>query len=398
MTFFCKKILLITLLLSSSLFANIAKVVALKGEASIIREGKILPLTTSSKIYKHDEINTNNNTKVQLLFVDNTIISIGKNSSFQVFNYVYDEKNKKYEASFSMAKGTFRTITGNIGKIAPKKFNLKTKAASIGIRGTQIVLNITAQKEDIFCTEGKILVQNILMKSQKILNAGEFVTLDDKIQKIDVKKITPKDIHEINQDVSIENNLATDTITLQKKNEIMESSNNDNQATTSDNQNNNTNDNNQYSSTIKDTTNLIDDLSQITPESFFENHHSVATYKGDFNNYTYDKNEQYLKVDKDKVQIPTSTSISMDIDFGATKDHISNGLIDFKNSNLENMTFEGEIKKTSKAEFSLKGTDETSGSAKGNFYGNNADLIKGIVDFKNDDIKKLKGQFDATKQ
>ena len=139
-----KKIIFLTLIFfSTSLFANVAKVVALKGNASIIRQGATIELTRESLLLKHDQITTKDNTKVQLLFQDETIISIGKNSSFQISDYLFDEKSKKYEAKFDMFKGTFKTITGKIGKLSPKNFNLKTKTASIGIRGTQIVMSLS---------------------------------------------------------------------------------------------------------------------------------------------------------------------------------------------------------------------------------------------------------------
>jgi len=224
-----KKIILITLLfLSPSLFANVAKVVALKGNATIVREGTSIKLTRTAIIKKHDEIITKDNTKVQLLFKDETIISIGKNSSFQVENYLFDEKNKKFEAKFDMFKGTFKTITGKIGKKAPKNFILKTKTASIGIRGTQIVMNLLKDNEQIFCTEGKILVTTLDSKISSFVNAGEFVSLDNsKSIKIDVKKIKPNELKKINKNITIQNNLATDKISIQKESETTVEKDND---------------------------------------------------------------------------------------------------------------------------------------------------------------------------
>ena len=208
-----KKFILITLLLfTSSLFANVAKVVALKGDASIVRNDTTIKLDGNSIIEKQDVIITKDNTKVQLLFKDETIISIGENSSFQVNDYLFDEKNQKFEAKFDMFKGTFRTITGKIGKLAPEKFNLETKSASIGIRGTQIVMNLSKDNEQIFCTEGKILVTNLTSKESSFVNSGEFVSLDSTNTKIDVKKIKPNDLKIINNTITIQNNLATDTI------------------------------------------------------------------------------------------------------------------------------------------------------------------------------------------
>lgn len=206
-----KKIILLTLLfLSTTLFASVAKVVAFKGEATITREGTTILLDKKSTILKYDEIKTKENTKIQLLFKDETIVSIGKNSTFKVLDYLYDEKNNNHKVELNMIEGTFRTITGKIGKFAPKRFNLKTKSASIGIRGTQIVMSISPNEEKIFCTEGKIFVQKLDSKISSTVNAGEFVSFKpgETKQKIDVRKIKKGDLKNINKNVRIQKKLS----------------------------------------------------------------------------------------------------------------------------------------------------------------------------------------------
>ncbi|MGB5918598.1 FecR family protein, partial [Arcobacter sp.] len=84
-----------------------------------------------------------------------TIITIGQNSTLNIFDYVYDESNPKdSKASFGFMKGSFKSITGKIGKINKERFKLKTKSASIGIRGTTIIGN----QQIIICTDGAISV------------------------------------------------------------------------------------------------------------------------------------------------------------------------------------------------------------------------------------------------
>jgi len=525
-----KKIILLTFLfISTSLSANIAKVVALKGEATILREGKNISLTRESVILKHDEIKTNKNTKVQLLFKDNTIVSIGQDSSFQIFNYLFDEKNKKFEAKFSMLKGTFRTITGKIGKIAPKKFNLKTKSASIGIRGTQVVMNISNTQEQIFCTEGKILISKNDSNITSLVNAGEFVSFksNEKL-KFNVRKIKQSDIKKINKTISIQNNLATDNITIKKQetketlniqqrttratevspSTVKESSDSlDVQASPQEEQTETTETTNLSTPTptiveptiVKEeknnTTKLVkeekpkptkpeptepeptepeptepeptepeptepdptepeptepdptepdptepeptepeptepeptepeptepeptepdptepdptepeptepepvDDLSIITPDSYFENNNSTATYRGNFNNHSFDDKKQYMKnINKDKVAIPTGTSISMDIDFGATKDHVSNGEVvipDVGDSTSRTIEFDGRIHDDHIHMKADKGSD-----TKGHFYGSQAQVLEGSVNMETSDKIEIKGKFDSTKQ
>jgi hypothetical protein len=172
-----KYLLLFLLFLSTSLFANIGKITALKGDASIIRDAQTLIPKTGFIIEKNDKINTSANARIQVVFKDNTIISLGKNTSFSINDYFYDEQQpQKTNASFGMAKGIFKTITGRIGKINPNKFKLKTKSAAIGIRGTTFFGEDNGGKGSYSCTQGKISVTTDLGTVE--VNAGEMTQVE----------------------------------------------------------------------------------------------------------------------------------------------------------------------------------------------------------------------------
>jgi len=98
---------------------------------------------------------TSNQTILKIILNDKTQITLGENSALNISKYLYSEKNKKNnEVSLNFFKGSFKSITGRIGKLNPKKFKLKTKNASIGIRGTTVVGN----QNKIACTSGLISV------------------------------------------------------------------------------------------------------------------------------------------------------------------------------------------------------------------------------------------------
>ncbi|MGB5791458.1 FecR domain-containing protein, partial [Poseidonibacter sp.] len=146
-------ILLLLLLFCSSLFASIGSITSLQGKASIERNGKILIAVLGNEIEKKDIINTKENSKVKISLNDNTIVSLGKNSTLNIEEYIYDEdKPMTSGTKLNFVKGAFRTITGRIGKINPSKFKLKTKSASIGIRGTEIY----GDQNKVACTKGVI--------------------------------------------------------------------------------------------------------------------------------------------------------------------------------------------------------------------------------------------------
>ncbi len=157
------RILLLSILLfSTTLFANIGKISALSGEVTVSRDSKTIPATIGFALEEKDTIATTANARVQLLFNDKTVISLGKNSTFDIEEYFYDtQKPNETKASFKAAKGIFKTITGQIGKVNPNKFTLKTRSASIGIRGTIFFGDIPqepTQPEIVTCTDGIIEV------------------------------------------------------------------------------------------------------------------------------------------------------------------------------------------------------------------------------------------------
>jgi hypothetical protein len=153
-----RTIFLLTLLLATTLFANVGKVTALKGDVSVVRENKSLALSLNSTILEKDIVKTGEDGRVQLLFNDNTVISIGKKSDFSINEYLFDiQKPKDSKALFNVSKGVFKTITGQIGKLNPEKFKLKTKTATIGIRGTIYFVDVQpGETETYSCTEGSI--------------------------------------------------------------------------------------------------------------------------------------------------------------------------------------------------------------------------------------------------
>jgi len=161
--------------ISTLLFASVGKIVSYKGQVDVIRNNKILSVKAKNfSIDVNDTITTGANSKAKIVFKDNTIITIGANSVFNVNSYVFNNKNAN--ANFSFLKGTFISVTGKIGKIAPKRFKLKTKNSSIGIRGT-IVIGEVGIVDTIGCTQGAVIVTNkigekVFLKAGKAVKVG----------------------------------------------------------------------------------------------------------------------------------------------------------------------------------------------------------------------------------
>lgn len=122
-----------------------------------------------------DAIKTGKEAQIQLLFEDKTVITLGSESEFKIEEYLNDAQNPK--AKFKFNQGTFKTITGQIGKTAPDNFKMETKTATIGIRGT-IVKGSTGDKGDVIaCLRGLITVMSRHTGAVVEVPAGKFTTI-----------------------------------------------------------------------------------------------------------------------------------------------------------------------------------------------------------------------------
>jgi len=138
-------------------FGSIGTIMALKGEI-IIQRDDFIEAKMGMEIHQGDRVSTSKNSRMQVILKDQTVITIGANSSFDFKEYLFDESTNS-KLTFKVNRGYFRSLTGKIGKIAPQRFKIKTISATIGVRGTDFDGNITEQKETIKCHSGAIWVK-----------------------------------------------------------------------------------------------------------------------------------------------------------------------------------------------------------------------------------------------
>jgi len=197
---------LLLLILPILAFANVGKITVLKGDVKIQRLDKTIQAKSGTVLKKNDFIKTDKTGKVQIVFTDKTVFTIGKNSTLDIADYLYDEAQpKKNKAKFNVLKGAFSSITGRIGKLNKNKFKLKTKSASIGIRGTIIKAN----QEIIMCTEGAITVTTLngitvrVEAGQKTNVSTGTPTAPERIQEGDAEKLgTGEDVEDEKKEVA----------------------------------------------------------------------------------------------------------------------------------------------------------------------------------------------------
>ncbi len=170
--------LMFSIAIFSQIFASVGSVTLLRGEADIKRDSKVLNAYTNISLEKKDNIKTKEDTKIQLTFKDETVITLGSLTSFKVNEYLEDSKNS--QADFMVRKGAFKVITGKIGKLAPKRFKFRTLNAHIGIRGTIFTGEVNVGNKDyIACIEGEIIVTSPKTNEDVHLYSGQMVVIEE---------------------------------------------------------------------------------------------------------------------------------------------------------------------------------------------------------------------------
>ncbi len=122
-----------------------AKVLSSRGEVlAVDGAGQRRRLVDGAGVYPGDVVETGQGTQAILAFRDESRITVGAVSRFRVDNFVYDSKSAgEGRMLTSLLKGTVRALSGLIAKANNRNVGYSTSTATIGIRGTEVLLRCT---------------------------------------------------------------------------------------------------------------------------------------------------------------------------------------------------------------------------------------------------------------
>ena len=147
-----KKILLLSLafliLSSNILFAQTKEFIGVIGAAiGDIKNQKDEILENGSKVYYGDTIVVSEKSNAQVLFLDQTVITIGEKSELKIDEFVYDPETNDGKFVSNIKSGTIKIITGEISKKDPDNLEIKIPTGTIGARGTEFVVLTESNNE-----------------------------------------------------------------------------------------------------------------------------------------------------------------------------------------------------------------------------------------------------------
>jgi hypothetical protein len=94
--------------------------------------GQSKQLSTGGAVFPDETVRTGTNAVADLVFIDNTNLSVGPTSEVRLDKFVYDPSGSNGAVVIQATRGAFRFVTGSQDK---RVYQIKTPFGTLGIRG-----------------------------------------------------------------------------------------------------------------------------------------------------------------------------------------------------------------------------------------------------------------------
>jgi len=110
--------------------------------ATVIREGTETKLEIGSEIFEGDTIVTDSDGAVGIIFTDGAVLTLGPSGRLIVEDFLFKPAEQNVSFISRVIKGTVAFASGAIGRITPGAVQFKTPTATLGLRGTKILIEV----------------------------------------------------------------------------------------------------------------------------------------------------------------------------------------------------------------------------------------------------------------
>lgn len=139
---------------------TVGTVTSVRGKANILRLEKTLEAKIKDNILKVDTVETLKDSRIKLLFIDDSLLTLGENSRLIVKQYIESTKDKRGQSIYHLLDGKMRAIVGKT------KFEVHTPTAIAASRGTYLIswVERIAGKlvTGLIVIEGEVDLRNII--------------------------------------------------------------------------------------------------------------------------------------------------------------------------------------------------------------------------------------------
>ena len=130
--------------LAATAFANdVGEIKTVRGSVQVEREGKRLPATAGMHVRQSDTLVTGADGAVGVTFLDNSLLSLGPDSTLAIDRYSFDSTTHAGKFDANLKKGSLAVISGKMVKQSPDAMRVRTPSSVMGVLGTEFVVKVT---------------------------------------------------------------------------------------------------------------------------------------------------------------------------------------------------------------------------------------------------------------
>lgn len=112
------------------------------GKVVIQREQGRIIAQKGMQVEAHDILTTSDDSTAGIIFTDGTVFTSGPDTEFELRRYRFDPDVKAYDFSIYLQRGTVIYHSGKIATLAPEAVDIETPKATVGIRGTRLIITV----------------------------------------------------------------------------------------------------------------------------------------------------------------------------------------------------------------------------------------------------------------
>lgn len=111
-----------------------------QGDVRVVDARGERPVKSGDPIGVSDRVVTGADGSASMVLRDGTTLVLGPKSRMELKDFAFDSSTQKGNMLVSLVQGTLRMITGVIAKVNPGAVAVTTKTATIGVRGTDFIV------------------------------------------------------------------------------------------------------------------------------------------------------------------------------------------------------------------------------------------------------------------
>jgi hypothetical protein len=173
-------LLALCLTLPSTSSANekeIGTVASIDGTAEIGRDGTWTVAAVGAPVHANDLLRTGKPGHMRVVFEDDTVLTLGESSELSVSEHAFEPTKGEARSLIDLVSGTVNAVVSDYYRNPNAAYEVKTKTATAGVRGTEFVVSYAPGEEltEVFVVDGRVEVTSLVedVENTVFLNANE---------------------------------------------------------------------------------------------------------------------------------------------------------------------------------------------------------------------------------